>query len=100
MWTVDLAKVLFKQYGAFYTIKNEKLRFPLIIHLLAPISPRVHSLKTRLGPKVFCDTTASREILGMEYRSVEQALVDMFYSLIKVGIIENRLPKNYERPRL
>lgn len=65
LWTVEIASFLFDEFGEYYKIKNRKLRFPFVIPLLAPISSRVASLKTRLGPRITCDTTASKEILGL-----------------------------------
>lgn len=71
-----------------------------MIRLLAPFNEKVHNLNTRLGGQVRCDNSASKEVLGMEYRTMEQSLVEMFQGLIDVGIIENKLPKNFERPKL
>ena len=99
-FAIEATTLLRKHYGRFYTINDSKLKFPCLIYQLAPYNEKMHNIKTRLGGQVTCDTTASREILGLEYRSVDQGIVDMFYSLVEAGLIENRLPKNFERPKL
>jgi hypothetical protein len=47
----------------------------------------------RRGPRIVLDNSLSQEILGIKYRPIRPSIIEMFHSMIELGMVPNNLPK-------
>jgi len=93
MWFKDVAKTVRDEFGK-YGYKVTKGSIPnCMVSLAALFSKQAKSAKAILGTFWEYDTELTKRELKINWIEPEQMLRDMGYSLIKLGVVPNRIDK-------
>lgn len=85
----EIARILHKHYGDRFPIPNKNLP-KLAALIFGPLVNRGITrkyIRRNLDLPFRADNSRSRERLGIEYRPVEESLLDMFEQLIETGLV-------------
>lgn len=94
MYWIMFGKYLHEEFGKYYYITTSRIRTEYIVDAFALFTRKALLLAAKRGPAQHCSTEKSQKILGMNYRSGRQSLVEMTYWMIDVDYIPNKLPKS------
>ena len=90
--SLEICSILRQHFGEFgYNIPNKTLPKTLIT-LGMLVSNSLHTRLKNVDCRYKVDNSKSIEKLGIEYRPLEETLVDMVEQLIKIGYIKNKMP--------
>jgi len=83
---VDILRKEFVKYG--YSFPSKKVT---VEELKQSNNPAIVSLAQFLGNSFVIDNKRSIEELKIQYRNIEETMIDTGYSFIKLGLVENKL---------
>lgn len=88
---LDMATILRSKFGSAYPFPRFEVPKP-IVKLVAPIANGVprRFVERNAGHELRFDNRRSRELLGIDYRSLPQTLIEHFQQLIDDGLLPRR----------
>ena len=94
MWWREIATSLSEEFRPQgYNFATEEFRY-CTFRFFACFSKEAKALLHFWGRELQVDNSASKEFLDLEYRPCRQSLNEMVYSMIELGMIEDKRPKN------
>ncbi len=88
LWFKDLAAVVKKHYPE-YKAPTKELP-PWLVRLMANIKPELKGILNELGHEMQVDNSPAREILGLDYHSLDDMIVASVETLISAGAIKRK----------
>uniref|UniRef100_A0A914ZPE2 NAD-dependent epimerase/dehydratase domain-containing protein n=1 Tax=Parascaris univalens TaxID=6257 RepID=A0A914ZPE2_PARUN len=90
VWFADIAQWLNKEFkNQGYKISRVVVpNWLLRLYSKTKVDPQIGALIYRTGPELRFDNSKSKKLLKMEYRSPQQSILDMVYSMIDQGMIK------------
>ena len=93
LWMTELGGILSNHFTPLgYTIPSTEAKFCLV-RFAGFFSAQAAKIASLWGKEAHCDNSRSKEVLGIEYRSMDETLHEMGLSMIEHGIIEDKRPK-------
>jgi len=86
---VDILRKEFEKYG--YSIPSKKVTVEELKQSNNQASVNLAQSISILGNSFIIDNKRSKEELKMQYRNIEETMIDTGYSCIKLGLVENKM---------
>jgi len=88
----DIAEILKKEFGKYgYSIPSKKVTIEELTQSENPAVVTLANAMNILGKSFTIDNRRSIEELKIQYRNVDETIIDTGYSFIKLGLVENKL---------
>jgi hypothetical protein len=92
LWFKEIAEILKKEFGTDYTVKTGELSFCLI-KMASWFDPAVKMIIPMWNKPVSINNSRIKNVLGIQFRSKEESIIEMTRALIKYGYIKERVNK-------
>jgi len=88
----DIAEILKKEFGKYgYSIPSKKVTIEELTHSKNQEVVTLANAMNILGNSFTIDNGRSIQELKIQYRNVDETIIDTGYNLIKLGLVENKL---------
>ncbi|KNC84139.1 hypothetical protein SARC_03637 [Sphaeroforma arctica JP610] len=90
IWLTEMAAVINKEFGAMgYSVAERKMPH-FLAYAMSFLSKDMDMIYKGWGVPHPCDNTHTREILGIDFKSVDQSIVETIHCLIEKGLVEKK----------
>ena len=92
----ELATILKNRYKGYYKIADRELPF-CPVKIVSTFDKSIKKAIQYWNVNYDFDNTKSKEVLGIEYRPIEDTVVEMSEQMIKLGLIKDKINKKKKR---
>ena len=93
VWFREFGRILHDEFAPMgYPVPTAEAKYCLI-RFASFFSSEAAAIAKLWGRNMMADSTRSKEILGIEYRNVEESVKEMVYKMIDAGILEDKRQK-------
>jgi nucleoside-diphosphate-sugar epimerase len=92
LWIRESAEILNEEFGSFYKIPTNELCY-FTVKAYSYYDPSIKLTLPYWGKKFYLQNSKSKQILGIQYKSAKDSIIEMAYKMLETGYVKNKLSR-------